>query len=387
MKQSMRWYGPHDGVKLGDIRQSGATEVVTALHHIPVGEIWTVETIKDRQKLVRHSGLEWKVVESLPVHEDIKRGSGRFREYIENYKQSLINLASCGIEVVTYNFMPVLDWVRTETDFINDTGTTSLRFSKKAFCFADVFLLKRPGASQDYSKEELEEAKKYGESLKEEERKKLFNTILLGLPGSTVNFTPHEVLDLLKAYSGINKDKLRKNLIRFLSEVAPLAEKEGIQLAIHPDDPPFSVLGLPRIVCTEEDISFILEKVPEKANGLCFCTGSLGANPQNDITGMLEKFGERVHFVHLRNIIHEGNDIFRESDRHIEGHVPMEKVMEILLKLMNRRGKALTVRPDHGSYFSMEPKENRYPGYSFIGRLNGLAELRGLELGIMQALK
>lgn len=381
----MRWYGPQDGVSLRDIRESGVTGIVTALHQIPVGEIWEVKDIQERQQIIRNEGMEWAVVESLPVHEDIKRRGGDHEQYILNYKKSLENLAECGIKVITYNFMPILDWVRTDHAYTNSDGTKALLFDETAFIFFDVYLLKRPGAIDDYTKEQLDEAKAYGDALNGQEKAKLFKNVLLGLPGSDESFTPEKILELLRAYEGIDDEALRENLVHFLSEVAPVAQELGLKLAIHPDDPPFSVLGLPRVVSTEKDIADILSAVPVKANGLCYCTGSLGAQPNNNLVRIIEQHGDRIHFLHLRNVKRENGKRFRESE-HLNGDNPMEEIIERLLLLMNKNKTALPMRPDHGFLHSFEGKE-KYPGYSLIGRLKGLAEIRGLELGISYKLK
>lgn len=385
MQQTMRWYGPQDGVTLRDIAQCGVQGIVTALHQIPVGEIWEVKDIRERQQLIRDEGLEWTVVESLPVHEDIKRRGGDYQKYLENYKTSLRNLAQCGITVITYNFMPILDWVRTDHGYVNPDGTKALLFDETAFIFFDVYLLKRPGTMDGYTKEQLEGAKAYGDALNKQEKAKLFKNVLLGLPGSDESFTPEKILELLQAYEGIDDNALRKNLVHFLSEVAPVAQELGLKLAIHPDDPPFSVLGLPRVVSTEKDIAEILSAVPESANGLCYCTGSLGAQPNNNLVRIIEQHGDRIHFLHLRNVKREDGKRFRESE-HLSGDNPMEEIIEKLLLLMNRNQTPLPMRPDHGFLHSFEGKE-KYPGYSLIGRLKGLAELRGAELGILYKLK
>ena len=381
MQQTMRWFGSNDNVKLIDIRQAGATGIVTALHQIPVGEIWTVEDIQERQLMIRNEGLEWTVVESLPVHEEIKRASGKYLQYIENYKISLQNLAECGIKTITYNFMPILDWVRTNHDFINEDESRALLYNQDAFTYFDVFLLKRPNSENDYSDAQKEKALQFGSQLSEEEKALLFKNVLLGLPGSTINFTAEEILSLLENYSKIDNQKLRENLIYFLSEVTPIAEKNGQKLAIHPDDPPFSVLGLPRIVSTESDLKAIFSAVPSKANGLCYCTGSLSADPKNNLEKIIDDFGDRIHFLHLRNTIRESETIFRESE-HLNGNVKMEVIVEKLLLLMNERKTSLPMRPDHGFLHKVDEKIETYPGYSLTGRLKGLAELRGLEMGI-----
>ena len=381
MQQTMRWFGPSDNVKLIDIRQAGATGIVTALHQISVGEVWTIEAIKERQQIIKEAGLEWTVVESLPVHEEIKRASGNYRQYIDNYKISLQNLAECGIKIITYNFMPILDWVRTNHNFINEDGSKALLYNQDAFTYFDVFLLKRPNSENDYSDAEKEKALQFGNYLSEDEKALLFKNVLLGLPGSKINFTAEQILSLLDNYANIDNEKLRENLIYFLSEVAPIAEKNGQKLAIHPDDPPFSVLGLPRIVSTEKDIKAILEAVPLNANGLCYCTGSLGANPDNNLEKIIDDFGDRIHFLHLRNTIRESETIFRESE-HLNGDANMEIIVEKLLMLMNKTKISLPMRPDHGFLHSVDESKETYPGYSLVGRLKGLAELRGLEMGI-----
>ncbi len=385
MQQSMRWFGPNDAINLNDIRQCGVTGIVTSLHQIPVGEIWTVEDIKERQKIIRDAGMVWNVIESLPVHEDIKKASGNFMQYIENYKQSLKNIAECGIKVVTYNFMPILDWVRTNHNYTNPDGTKALLYNHLAFVYFDIHLLKRPNAENEYTAEQKEQALTYGSSLTSAEKELLFKNVLLGLPGSKINFTAEQILALLNNYSAIDDNKLRENLIYFLSEVAPVAEELGIKLAIHPDDPPFSVMGLPRVVCTEADIRKIFEAVPLNANGLCYCTGSLGADPKNDLVKIIDEFGDRIHFLHLRNVKREDENIFRESE-HLNGDNPMETIIEKLIVLMNQRNISLPMRPDHGFLHTLEEGKEQYPGYSLIGRLKGLAELRGLELGLMHKL-
>ena len=381
MQQTMRWFGPQDSITLRDIKQAGATGIVTALHQIPVGEIWTVEAIIERQQIIKKAGLEWIVVESLPVHEEIKRASGSYLQYIENYKTSIKNLSYCGIKVITYNFMPILDWVRTDHNFINEDGSKALLYNQDAFTYFDVYLLKRPNAENDYSEAEKESALQFGNQLSEEEKRLLFKNVLLGLPGSKINFTAEQILSLLDNYANIDNQKLRENLIYFLSEVAPVAEENGAKLAIHPDDPPFSVLGLPRIVSTKNDIKNILEAVPLKANGLCYCTGSLGANKNNNLEQIIEDCGDRIHFLHLRNTFRESDTIFRESE-HLIGDAKMEVIVEKLLVLMNKTKVSLPMRPDHGFLHDVDETKETYPGYSLTGRLKGLAELRGLEMGI-----
>ena len=386
MEQTMRWFGPNDTIALRDIRQCGVTGIVTALHEIPVGEIWTVNAIKERQEIVRKAGMEWTVIESLPVHEDIKKANGNYLQYIENYKISLRNVAECGIKVVTYNFMPILDWVRTNHAFENPDGSKALLYNQIAFNYFDLYLLKRPNVENDYSEEEKQIALDYGNQLSQAEKDLLFKNVLLGLPGSKINFTAEQILALLDNYKHIDNNKLRENLIYFLSEVAPVAEELGVKLAIHPDDPPFSVMGLPRIVCTEADLKKIFEAVPVNANGLCYCTGSLGADPNNDLEKIIDDFGDRIHFLHLRNVARDSAAVFRESE-HLNGDNPMESIMEKLILLMQKRNLSLPMRPDHGFLHSIEEGKEQYPGYSLVGRLKGLAELRGLEMGISYKLK
>ena len=381
MLHTMRWFGPQDKISLRDIRQCDVKGIVTALHHIPVGDIWTVDEIKRRQQEIRDEGMEWTVVESLPVSEDIKRQKGDFKIHIDNYKTSLKNLATCGIYVVTYNFMPILDWIRTNHAYVNADGTRALLYDHKAFIYFDVFLLKRPGSTESYSEEEIEVALQYGQNLTDSEKEQLFRNVLLGLPGSTENFTAKEILALLDNYKDIDDSSLRDHLIYFLKEVVPVAEDLGIKLAIHPDDPPFSVMGLPRVVSQTSDLQQIFDAVPSVANGLCFCTGSLGAHPDNDLMKIIKLFGKRIHFLHLRNVKRENKDVFRES-AHLDGDVQMKSVMTEILKLMEKRKVSLPMRPDHGFLFSIEGQKEQYPGYSLIGRMKGLAELRGLEMGI-----
>ena len=382
----MRWFGPNDPVSLTDIRQAGCSGVVTALHHIPVGDVWTTEEITLRKKKVEAAGMSWTVIESLPVHEDIKKHSGNFELYIKNYKESLRNIAACGLKVVTYNFMPVFDWLRTDVSYKMPDGSLALYFERLAFIVFDIFLLERPGAEKDYTKEEIEMATKKYVAMSVSDKEKLFSNILLGLPGSDVPFTVKEVLDALKTYEGIGRPKLKNNLYYFLEQVVPVAGECGLQLAIHPDDPPYGVLGLPRVVSTEQDIADLVEAVPSSANGLCFCTGSLGARADNDIIKILERFADKIHFLHLRNTKRDDAGNFFEAD-HLAGDTDMFGVVKKIVQIMQKRKVSIPMRPDHGHQMMDDLHKKTYPGYSAIGRMRGLAELRGLELGICKMLQ
>ena len=385
LHQTMRWYGPHDKVSLQDIRQAGCAGVVTALHQIPVGDIWPVDEILKRKAMIEAVGMTWTVIESLPVHEDIKKRNGQYQLYIDNYIKSLENLGQCGLKVVTYNFMPILDWLRTDVAYTLEDKSKALYFEFDKFMVFDLFLLKRPGAEKEYSAAEVERAKKKLNEMSEEEKNYVFKNCLLGLPGSDESFTAEQILDALQTYKGIDRQQLKQNLFSFLKEVVPVAEANGLQMAIHPDDPPYSVLGLPRIVSNEEDLADIVNCVNSSANGLCFCTGSLGARPDNDIVGMIDKFADRIHFLHLRNTKRLPNGNFFEAD-HLDGDTDMYEVMKKVVQLMRRRNVSIPMRPDHGHQMLDDLQKTTYPGYSAIGRLKGLAELRGLELGVTRSI-
>lgn len=382
MKQGWRWYGDNDAITLKEIKQAGVTDIVAALYERKPGEVWPVSEIKARAKKVRDAGMIWSVVESVPVHEDIKKRTGDYKKHIENYKQTLINLAKCGIKTVCYNFMPILDWTRSDLAYDLGDGSTCLGYNEYEVAAFDMFALKRPGAEKDYDAKTKARAKKLWANYSAAEKKRVEKSILTGLPGTVDDLTPKQFLKELKTYEGIDDKKLRENMYAFLNEISPVLDKYGVDMCIHPDDPPHPIFGLPRILSNAADIRQMIKECPSKHVGLTLCTGSLGGSLDNDEVGIFKEFAKRIFFCHFRNLQYEEEGVFHESECHLVGKTDLPALMIALLKEEKRRGEGIVVRPDHGRLMEIDKGRKCYCGYSYGGRLVGLAELRGLEIGI-----
>jgi mannonate dehydratase len=397
LEQTWRWFGPNDPVSLAEVKQTGVSGIVSALHHLPTGSLWPVDEILKRKKEIEGSGLTWSVAESVPVHEDIKKRSGNYHKFVELYQQAIRNLGLCGIDTVCYNFMPLLDWSRTDLDVQLADGSVTTRFQSTVFAAFDLCVLQRQNAEEDYSEDQVREARLYFDKLNEAEKRKLLETILLGFPGSLESYSLAELKSALLEYQDLNKNDLHDNLRSFIREITPVAEESGVLLAIHPDDPPWPLLGLPRIVSNRQDIERLLSAADSPSNGLTLCTGSLGASANNDLVDITSTFAARINFVHLRNVVRSGPHDFSESD-HLDGNVDMHGVMKALLLEQQRRGaegrkdRRMPFRPDHGRLMFADKLmadlkgQSVYPGYSLFGRMRAVAELRGLELGIRRSL-